>query len=186
MITGGDFEEFMKIVPTDIDGLVVVENQVFEDSRGQFLEAYKELTFDQAHLPKAFVQDNISTSRKGVIRGLHYQVDPYAQGKLVRCFKGSIYDVAVDLRKGSKTYGRWHGVTLGRPDLALYVPPGFAHGFQSLEEGSLVYYKCTTPYSPAFEKGIRYDDSDLAIRWPIEAGPIVSAKDLKLPLFKEL
>jgi len=175
----------MKIIPTELEGLVTVESRVFEDARGHFLEAYKETDFNLRALPRDFYQDNISTSKKGVIRGLHFQVHPFAQGKLVRCFKGSIFDVAVDIRKKSKTFGKWHGVTLSRPDHAIYIPPGFAHGFQALEEGTFVYYKCTALYSPEHEKGIRYDDPELAIHWPLE-GLALSEKDLKLPFLKDL
>lgn len=175
----------MKAIETGIDGLVLVENRVFEDSRGHFLEVFKGPAFENLKLPVDFVQDNVSVSHKGVVRGMHFQVDPMAQGKLVRCLQGSVFDVAVDLRKGSKTYGRWYGVTLKPTQQALYVPPGFAHGFQALESNSMIYYKCTSLYSPTHEKGIRYDDPDLAIKWPIPSAG-VSEKDLILPLLRDL
>ncbi|HEX4924247.1 MAG TPA: dTDP-4-dehydrorhamnose 3,5-epimerase [Bdellovibrionales bacterium] len=175
----------MKLQPTPIDGLVLLENRIFEDSRGHFVEVYKNSVFRELGLPREFVQDNLSVSRKGVVRGLHYQIDPFAQGKLVRCLDGSLFDVAVDLRRGSKTFGKWYGVVLKPTSQALYIPPGFAHGFQALEDQSLIYYKCTSEYAPAHERGLRFDDPELAIKWPLKPEG-VSEKDLKLPTLREL
>jgi dTDP-4-dehydrorhamnose 3,5-epimerase len=180
--------EDMKLIPTSIDGLVLLENRIFEDSRGHFLEVYKESAFRDFQLPHIFRQDNVSVSHKGVVRGLHYQIAPHEQGKLVRCLSGSLFDVAVDLRPRSKSFGKWVGVTLKPTSQALFIPAGFAHGFQALEDDSLIYYKCTSLYAPSFEQGIRYDDKDLAIEWPL-SWPLshhnVSEKDSKLPSFED-
>jgi dTDP-4-dehydrorhamnose 3,5-epimerase len=175
----------MKLIQTGIDGLVLVESRIFEDSRGHFLEVYKEPVFESLGLSHDFVQDNVSVSHKGVVRGLHYQIEPMAQAKLVRCLQGSVFDVAVDVRKNSPTFGHWFGVTLKPTQQALFIPAGFAHGFQALEANSMIYYKCTTIYSPTHEKGIRYDDSDLSIKWPIPPGGL-SDKDLILPRMRDL
>ncbi|MEQ1875626.1 MAG: dTDP-4-dehydrorhamnose 3,5-epimerase [Bdellovibrionia bacterium] len=174
----------MKAIQTGIDGLVLIESRIFEDARGHFLEVYKEPVFEGLGLPKVWVQDNVSVSHKGVVRGLHYQIAPAAQAKLVRCLQGSVFDVAVDLRKGSPTFGEWFGVTLKPTQQALFIPAGFAHGFQALEAKSMIYYKCDALYSPQHEKGFRYDDPELGIKWPLPADG-VSEKDLQLPSFKD-
>jgi len=174
----------MKVIQTGIDGLTLIESRIFEDARGHFLEVFKVPVFRDLGLPVDFVQDNVSVSHKGVIRGLHYQIAPAAQAKLVRCLQGSVFDVAVDLRKGSPTFGNWFGVTLKPTQQALFIPAGFAHGFQALESKSMIYYKCDALYSPQFERGFRFDDPDLGIKWPLP--PVgISDKDLQLPLLKD-
>ena len=171
--------------PMDIPGLLLIEPKVFGDDRGFFLEIYKHSEFITAGVPEHFVQDNFSRSAKGVIRGLHYQKGPRAQGKLVRCMKGSIFDVAVDIRKGSPTYARWVGQELSdRNNLMLYVPAGFAHGFLTLSETAEVLYKCTAEYSPADDRGIIWNDPDINIAWR-EKTPLLSAKDGVLPLLRD-
>jgi len=166
----------------EIPDVVLVQARAFEDERGFFLEAYKRSDFAAHGIPKDFVQDNFSRStRRGVLRGLHYQKAPRAQGKLVMVLRGRIWDVAVDLRRGSPWYGRWVAVELSEDEhTMLWVPPGFAHGFCVLSEGADVLYKCTEEYAPELDRGIRWDDSELAIPWPVER-PIVSAKDAASP-----
>jgi dTDP-4-dehydrorhamnose 3,5-epimerase len=168
----------------DIPGLLLIEPKIFGDDRGFFLEIYKHSEFIDAGVPEHFVQDNFSRSSKGVLRGLHYQMDPRAQGKLVRCMKGGIFDVAVDIRKGSPTYARWAGLELSeRNNLMLYVPAGFAHGFLTLSETAEVLYKCTAEYSPVDDRGIIWNDPDINIAWG-EKAPLLSAKDGLLPLLR--
>lgn len=168
-------------------GLVVVEMQVFRDARGWFMETWKASDAAKAGLPVSFAQDNHSLSvPRGVLRGLHYQVPPHAQGKLVRCLRGRIWDVAVDLRRASPTFRRWHAVELSADEPRMFwVPAGFGHGFLTLEENTEVQYKVTTEYSPAAERSIRYDDPELAIRWPI-AQPLLADKDLRAPLLRDI
>ncbi len=161
----------------EMPGPVLVRPQVFGDSRGFFLELYKHTDFAGAGIREHLVQDNYSKSAQGVLRGLHYQKTPKAQGKLVICFKGTIFDVAVDIRKGSPQYGRWTGVELSEENrLMFYVPPGFAHGFQVLSETAEVMYKCTEEYSSLVDRGIIWNDPEIGIAWPIPA-PILSDKD---------
>jgi dTDP-4-dehydrorhamnose 3,5-epimerase len=168
---------------TSIDGVLLLAPRVFSDERGWFMEFFKEGTFNSMGLPARFAQDNFSLSERGVIRGLHFQVEPFAQGKLITCIRGAIYDVAVDLRLDSPTFGKWESAELTAENrMAWYVPEGFAHGFQALEDSSRVLYKCTTEYSREHEAGIIYNDPDLAIPWPL-ASPILSKKDLHLPTF---
>ena len=163
----------------------LIEPKVFPDGRGFFLETYKHADFVQAGIREHFTQDNYSRSEKGVLRGLHYQQDPHGQGKLVRCMRGRIFDVAVDMRKGSPSFGTWVGAELSEENNhQLYVPIGFAHGFQVLSDLADVLYKCTTEYYPAADRGVIWNDPDLAIRWPL-ADPLLSAKDRVLPLFKD-
>jgi dTDP-4-dehydrorhamnose 3,5-epimerase len=182
----------------EIEDVVLVRARCFADSRGFFAETYKRSEFVANGIREAFVQDNLSHSVRGALRGLHYQAEPDAQGKLVMALRGEIYDVAVDIRRGSPTFGRWLGVTLrgapveegqeaigGREREMLYVPPGFAHGFCVLSEEADVLYKVTAEYAPALERGIVWDDPDLRIPWPVEV-PIVSAKDAGLPRLKEI
>lgn len=174
----------MKAVPTGVDGLVVLEPTVHGDERGFFMETFHEKMFANLGLPTHFAQDNHSRSSKGVLRGLHFQ-DPNAQGKLVRVVTGAVWDVAVDLRTGSSTFGRWFGTELTSENKRLvYVPPGFAHGFCVLSDTADFLYKCTTIYSPKDEHGIRWDDPDLNITWPVDR-PQVSAKDASWPLLKD-
>jgi dTDP-4-dehydrorhamnose 3,5-epimerase len=168
---------------TDIPGLLVYEPRVFEDSRGYFFESYNENTFRAGGISLRFVQDNQSSSSYGVIRGLHYQLPPYAQSKLVRVLSGVILDVALDIRKGSPTFGSWFSVELSAENKKqLFIPAGFAHGFSVLSEKASVLYKCDAFYNKDSDAGIRYNDPALKIDWKIPAGQaIVSDKDQELP-----
>ena len=172
---------------TDIADLLIFEPVVYTDNRGYFFESYNELTFTREGISNRFVQDNQSYSAYGVIRGLHYQLDPYAQTKLVRVLQGKILDAAVDLRRSSKTFGETFSIELSSENkLQLLIPRGFAHGFSVLSETAEVSYKCDGLYNKESEGGIRYDDPQLGIDWQIPAGKtVVSAKDLALPLFAE-
>ena len=174
----------MQVSKTPIDGLLIIEPKVFADPRGIFYEVYSESKYNE-HGISRFVQDNHSVSKQGVLRGLHYQVNS-GQDKLVRVTQGEIFDVAVDIRKQSPTYGKWWGLSLSETNnLQLYIPVGFAHGFCVLSESAEVLYKCSDYYSPEDERGILWNDSDLAIDWPIK-DPILSEKDAVYPLFSEL
>lgn len=177
----------MNIKETPLPGLLILEPKVFSDSRGYFLESYNESKMDALGINVKFVQDNQSKSGYGVIRGLHYQLDPKAQTKLIRVLYGKIYDVAVDARKGSPTYGQWYGLELSEENkLQLLVPKGFAHGFSVLSETAVVFYKCDEFYAPEYDAGIRYDDPALGIDWKIESGKaVLSDKDSKLPVFED-
>jgi dTDP-4-dehydrorhamnose 3,5-epimerase len=167
------------------DGLVVIRPRVFPDGRGFFLESYKESDFRKAGIDARFVQDNHSSSTRGVLRGLHYQLPPHSQGKLVRALEGSVWDVAVDIRRGSPTYGKWFGTELNADDhVMVYVPPGFAHGFVTLSERAQIFYKCTCEYDKNSEAGIRWDDAELGIKWPID-NVLVSEKDRILPNLRD-
>ena len=168
----------MRFIACDIPGPVIIEPKVFGDERGFFLESWNRAAFAEAGLDLAFVQDNHSRSSRGVLRGLHYQ-EPNPQGKLVRVVNGSVFDVAVDIRRSSATFGRWIGVELSAANRRmLWVPPGFAHGFLTLEDKTDFLYKCTDFYQPAAEHCLRWDDPALAIDWPVEGlTPEVSAKD---------
>ena len=176
----------MKFVALELSGLVLVELKVLGDARGFFVERFHEQRFAEHGLPTRFAQDNHSRSAPGVLRGLHYQLNP-AQGKLVGVIRGRIWDVAVDLRPGSTTFGQRYGVEMS--DLngrLLWIPPGFGHGFCVLgDEPADVMYKVTAPYNPAGEGGVKWDDADLAIPWPIQ-NPTISGRDQKLPSFAEL
>jgi len=174
----------IEIRKTALPGVCIVVPRVFRDQRGFFLESFNEMAFRTAGLPEHFVQDNHSRSAKGVLRGLHYQLDS-PQGKLVRVVRGKIFDVAADIRRGSPTFGKWVGVTLDDSELsALWIPSGFAHGFCALSDNVDVTYKCTEFYAPADERGIIWNDPTLAIAWPVSK-PIVNAKDLKYPKLAE-
>lgn len=174
----------IEIRKTALPGVLIVVPRVFRDDRGFFLESFNKAVFRDAGLPTEFVQDNHSRSAKGVLRGMHYQLQR-PQGKLVRVTRGKIFDVAADIRRGSPTFGKWVGVTLDDSELsALWIPPGFAHGFCALTEGVDVTYKCTELYAPADERGIIWNDPTLAIDWPV-AKPIVNAKDLKFAKLTE-
>ena len=172
----------MKIIPTPIPDLLILEPQVYRDDRGYFLETYNAAHFS---LPAAFpfVQDNEAQSDKGILRGLHYQTGEYAQGKLVRVITGAVFDVAVDLRRHSPAYGQWFGTILsGDNKRQLWIPRGFAHGYLSLEAGTIFAYKCDNYYRKDAEGGVRYDDPALAVEWPVLDVPyVLSAKDLALP-----
>jgi dTDP-4-dehydrorhamnose 3,5-epimerase len=171
---------------TNFPGLLIFEPNVFEDSRGYFFEAYNQNIFKQQGVDLKFVQDNQSKSSYGVIRGLHYQLNPFAQTKLVRALDGNILDVAVDLRKDSPTYGKHFAIELSADNKKqLLIPPGFAHGFSVLSETAIVFYKCDCFYNKENEAGIRYDDLTLNINWQIPTGrEIVSEKDKQLPSFE--
>lgn len=171
----------------DIEGLYIIEPKKHGDARGYFMETYHYEDFKQAGLPMVFVQDNQSCSVKGVLRGLHYQKQ-YPQGKLVRVFSGSVYDVAVDLRKNSPTYGKYHGVVLSEENGQMfYIPEGFAHGFLVLSDTAVFTYKCTDFYHPEDEGGIIWNDPEIGIDWPLSMGilPTISEKDTRLPSFRE-
>ncbi|WP_126446661.1 dTDP-4-dehydrorhamnose 3,5-epimerase [Sulfuricystis multivorans] len=177
----------MKTFPTAIPDVLVIEPRVFTDARGFFFESYHRSAFRQATgLDPEFVQDNHSKSVKGVLRGLHYQLPPKAQGKLVRVVQGAVFDVAVDLRKSSPTFGRWVGEILSAENKRqLWIPPGFAHGFLTLTETAEFLYKTTEYYAPEYERAIRWDDPTLAISWPLDGAPILAPKDAAAPAFAE-
>lgn len=162
-----------------IPDVLLVTPRVFEDDRGHFFESFNQRVFEQAVGRRVnFVQDNQSLSARGVLRGLHYQVAPHAQAKLVRAVAGRIFDVAVDLRRGSATFGRWVGAELsGASQAQLWIPEGFAHGFLALEPGSVVLYKTTDFWNPAAERCIRWDDPSIGIQWPDAGPPVLAAKD---------
>ena len=177
----------MNIFETNLAGLLLIEPKVFEDSRGYFLESYNSETFKNSGIDTIFVQDNQSFSSKGTLRGLHFQNVPYAQVKLVRVITGSIIDVAVDVRKGSKTYGEYYSVKLsGENKKTLYIPDGFAHGFLTLEDNTIVQYKCSNVYNKESEGGIMWNDPDININWGLMDEPIISDKDKNNILFKDL
>ncbi|NQT73783.1 MAG: dTDP-4-dehydrorhamnose 3,5-epimerase [Chloroflexi bacterium] len=172
-------------VKQEIGGVILVQPQVFEDGRGFFLETYKMSDFAEAGIERLFVQDNHSRSIKGTLRGLHYQKPPFEQGKLVRALRGKVFDVVVDIRKDSSTFGQWLGVTLSDKNKSmLYIPEGFAHGFMVLSDTADLLYKTTNVYSPEHESGIIWNDPDLNIAWPIEE-PIMTDRDTKWPTLKK-
>ncbi|MEO1324439.1 MAG: dTDP-4-dehydrorhamnose 3,5-epimerase [Pseudomonadota bacterium] len=170
----------MNIIDTEIDGLLIIEPRVFGDERGFFLETWNESAFREAGLDLTFVQDNHSRSQKGVLRGMHFQ-NPGPQGKLVRVVNGAVFDVAVDMRKSSSTFGKWVGVELSAENKRMFwVPEGFAHGFLTLRDDTDFLYKCTAPYAPQAEYTLAWDDPAVGIEWPIvDLDPIVSEKDGK-------
>ena len=158
-----------KFSKTDIHGVLVIEPKAFLDERGFFMECYNLKSFEENGFTLKFVQDNHSQSKKGVLRGLHYQLKPRPMGKLVRCLKGKIFDVGVDIRKGSPTFGKWFGETLSGENMKMiYFPPGFAHGFLALEDDTHVYYKCTGLYSKENERAIIWNDPEIGIKWPVD------------------
>jgi dTDP-4-dehydrorhamnose 3,5-epimerase len=174
----------MEVIETKLKGLFVLKPKVFEDERGYFYESYNQNLFKQAGINFDFVQDNQSLSQKGVLRGLHFQNPPHAQGKLVRVITGSVYDVAVDIRKDSTTYGQWFGLELTEKNKwMMFVPPGFAHGFLTLENNTIFSYKCTNFYNKAAEDCLLWNDKDLNINWNFDK-PLLSAKDLEGKPFK--
>ena len=176
----------MKINKTFIEDLLIIEPQLFKDDRGFFYESYNKNNLDKV-INIVFVQDNESKSNKGVVRGLHFQLPPFEQAKLVRCVSGKILDVVVDLRKNSKTYGKSFSIELSSENnKQLFVPKGFAHGFQVLSEDAIVNYKVDNFYNPKFDSGIIWNDKDLSIDWNLDIKPVLSEKDLKLDLFKNL
>lgn len=174
------------VLDCKLEGLLLLKPKIFGDDRGFFMETYQQKDFESLGIREAFVQDNLSKSQKGVLRGLHFQ-SPYPQGKLIMVLDGSVYDVAVDLRKDSKTFGQWEGFTLDAKDKTqLYVPPGFAHGFLVTSESATFSYKCTELYHPEAEKTLLWNDPDLGIDWPLDGEPILSPKDEKGLSLKEL
>lgn len=176
----------MKFIPTEIPDVILIEPKIFADDRGYFMETFKEPLFQQNGIAEKFVQDNMSSSTQGTLRGLHYQLDPHGQGKLVRVLKGAVYDVAVDIRRGSPTFGRWVGVELSEANkLSMWIPAGFAHGFYVLSTTAEFTYKCTDVYTPAAERGIIWNDPDIGIVWPVSGNDLIlSEKDKKNPPLK--
>ena len=175
----------MQIIETGFDGLIELQPKVFGDSRGYFFESFRESLFHELGLETHFVQDNESFSVKGTLRGLHYQKEPFAQGKLVRVISGKVLDVVLDVRPDSKTFGKHYKTILNAEDHNLmYVPPGFAHGFCALED-SVFFYKCTAYYNKEAEEGVLWNDPALEIDWGIQ-DPIVSEKDMVLPTFESV
>jgi dTDP-4-dehydrorhamnose 3,5-epimerase len=168
----------MQVLPCAIPGLLILEPKVFGDARGFFLETWNQRRYREAGLPADFVQDNVSFSRRGTLRGLHFQ-NPNPQGKLLQVLAGEVFDVAVDIRRSSATFGKWHGLVLSSENKRqFYVPPGFAHGFVVLSESALFHYKCTEFYSSKDELAIRWDDPDVGIEWPLKE-PVLSERDAK-------
>ena len=175
----------MKVNKAPRDGVLIIEPKVFKDPRGIFYEVYSAKKYEEHGIPIHFVQDNHSVSEKGVLRGLHYQINP-GQAKLVRVTQGEVFDVVLDIRKESSTYGKWWSLHISETNkLQLYIPLGFAHGFCVLSESAEFLYKCSDYYSPENELGIIWNDPDLAIKWPIE-NPILSEKDNVYPRFNEI
>lgn len=177
----------MEIVETALPGVLLIKPRVFGDARGFFVETFHSARYAAAGVAGPFVQDNLSRSQKGVLRGLHLQ-HPFAQGKLVSVPQGEVFDVAVDVRVGSPAFGRWVGFTLsGENQHQLYIPPGLAHGFCALRDDTLFAYKCTDLYHPETELGVRWDDPDVGVAWPLGDGEaLVSAKDRALPLLRDI
>lgn len=168
-----------------IPDIILIEPGVFPDGRGFFMETYKLSDFKAVGITEHFIQDNHSASGKGVLRGLHYQIEPMAQAKLIRCIRGSIFDVVVDIRPDSRTFGQWVGMDLSADNRReLYIPTGFAHGFMVLSESTEIVYKCTCEYSPLHERGIIWNDPDIGIKWPL-ATPMLSEKDIHYPRLKD-
>lgn len=178
----------MNVIPTAIPDVLVIEPKVFGDERGFFFESFNQQVFNEAlGLNVVFVQDNHSRSSRNVLRGLHYQIPPKPQGKLVRVVQGEVFDVAVDIRRGSATYGRWVGVHLSADNKKqLWIPPGFAHGFLTLSETADFLYKTTDYYSPQHERCIRWNDESIGIKWPVTGPVVVSAKDEKAASLTEV
>lgn len=175
----------METHATPLAGVLLLTPRVFADPRGYFLETYNAARYAEAGIPVTFVQDNLSSSSRGVLRGLHFQ-NPHPQGKLVQVLAGEVFDVAVDLRHGSPTFGKWYGAILSADNhRQLYIPPGLAHGFCVTSERALFNYKCSDFYAPKAEGGVAWDDPDLAIEWPIEA-PVLSDKDRAYPRLRDL
>ena len=174
----------MEIIKTPLEGLLIVKPDVFEDDRGYFFESYNRNAFLAQGIAVDFVHDNESRSKKGVLRGLHFQNPPHAQGKLVRVMRGSVLDVAVDIRKKSPTYGKWSSIMLSGQNKWMYwIPAGFAHGFLTLEDDTIFFYKCTQGYNKESEGSIRWNDPDLGINWGV-TDPVISPKDVAAPFFR--
>ena len=172
---------------TGIEGLIKIVQKQFFDERGYFVELYKKSDFMKNNIKEDFLQDNFSYSKKGVLRGIHFQKEPYGQSKIVNCLKGKILDVAVDLRKNSATYGKWFSQILSPENkISMYIPVGFGHGFYSLEDENLVLYKTSSEYNAESDSGIIWDDTDLKIDWQLIGEPIISQKDRSLKKFKDI
>ena len=178
----------MRVIKTKLEGVVIIEPQVFFDDRGYFFESFSQQRFNEQVAPITFVQDNESKSSYGVLRGLHFQKPPFAQSKLVRVVKGKVLDVAVDLRKGSPTFGQYESVVLSEENKRqFFIPQGFAHGFAVLSEEAIFQYKCDNYYAPQSEGSVRWNDPTIAIDWQLpEKDIILSAKDEKAPLLSQL
>lgn len=175
----------MKATPTDLDGVILLEPMVFKDARGFFLETFHRDKYAAVGIDCAFVQDNLSYSQKNTLRGLHFQLT-HPQAKLVQVISGEVFDVAVDIRHGSPTFGRWHGAWLsGANRRQLFIPAGFAHGFCVVSESAYFHYKCSDVYTPGDEGGVRFDDPDIGIDWPADA-PLLSDKDRAYRVLKEI
>lgn len=176
----------MEIIKTPIEGLLIIKPKVFADTRGFFLESYNAQKYSEAGIDTVFVQDNMSKSQYGVIRGLHYQLAPHAQSKLVSVVQGVVWDVAVDLRENSATYGQWFGVELNEVEKTqFFIPKGFAHGFSVLSETAIFAYKCDDLYNPSLERGLMYNDPAFNIDWKVPADKaLISEKDTKHPAFR--
>jgi dTDP-4-dehydrorhamnose 3,5-epimerase len=175
----------MNALTCPLEGLRVLQPKVFGDARGFFLEVWNRRRYAESGLAVDFVQDNLSFSRRGTLRGLHFQ-NPAPQAKLLQVLQGEVFDVAVDLRRSSPTFGRWHALLLSADNkLQFFIPAGFAHGFAVLSETAMFYYKCSAPYSPGDELALRWDDPDLGIEWPLRA-PVLSAKDAQAPRLRDL
>lgn len=176
----------MQVRKTDLDGVLVLVPHMHQDARGQFFESWSARRYAEHGLPTGFVQDNVSRSTRGALRGLHLQGPPREQGKLIHVLDGEVFDVAVDVRVGSPTFGRWTGERLSAANRhQIYIPPGFAHGFCALSDSALVAYKCTEYYSPEAELTLRWDDPDVGIAWPV-ATPVLSARDAVAPRLAQL
>ena len=176
----------MKVIKETIDGLLSFQPDIYEDARGYFYEQFNQNKYKESGISLNFVQDNVSFSKKNTLRGLHFQVNK-PQGKLVQVMQGQVYDVAVDIRQGSPTFGKWVGKILSHENKTqFYIPPGFAHGFYVMSETALFMYKCTDFYSSKDDRGTLWSDNDLGIPWPNTEQPIISEKDQKLPNFKHI
>jgi dTDP-4-dehydrorhamnose 3,5-epimerase len=175
----------MVVEKTFIEGLLVLKPKVFEDPRGYFFESYNQKVFEEVGLNEHFVQDNQSLSQKGVLRGLHMQAPPHAQGKLVRVIKGAVLDVALDVRKNSPTYGKYFSIELNEQNKTMFwIPPGFAHGFLTLQDNTIFHYKCTNYYNKESEACVLWNDKDINVNWDVK-NPLLSAKDLEGIPFKD-
>jgi len=177
---------FLKVIETSLPGVVILEPRVFNDPRGYFLETWSQRRYAESGIHVGFVQDNISCSCKGTLRGLHFQ-HPHGQGKLVQVLTGSVFDVAVDIRPDAQTFGQWTGVELSADrHNQMYIPPGFAHGFYVLSETALFAYKCTDYYHPETEQGVLWNDPRIGIEWPLAGDPILSEKDARFRPLREM
>ena len=175
-----------KFKKLSIPDVIIITPEVFSDDRGFFTETYKKSAFEKAGIKENFTQDNYASSQKNVLRGLHYQIPPTEQAKLVRCIRGEVFDVAVDIRKDSTSFGEWVGVRLSEENKKMiFIPAGFAHGYLVLSEEAEISYKVSREYSKEHERGILWEDPTLKIAWPLSGEPILSEKDKKLPLFKD-